>query len=273
MNEHNENLLYTYIDKFPKASILVGRSKEDKDDCLNYISTNLSMNVLDITGNVDYDYLSGLYLSTEPAIYTADLDNITPQKQNALLKFVEEPPASCYVVLTTSSRFILPTLKTRCVEFGLHEYSREEIEELASTTGRQGEDLNLLVNICETADDVKRFGEADLLSVRGLARNIIDNISKATLPNAISIANKYIYFKDPVEGKCSVELFTAVMSYVLRAEYCATRLRVLYDMYRALLNFKIKLLNKSLSREYLFEQLLIRFWEISRGEDDDHSST
>lgn len=273
MNEHNENLLYTYIDKFPKTSILVGKSKVDKDDCLNYISTNLSMNVSDITGNVDYDYLNGLYLSTEPTIYTADLDNITPQKQNALLKFVEEPPVSCYVVLTTSSKFILPTLMTRCVVFGLHQYSTEEIRELAVMIGWQGESLDLLVSICETADDVKNFASADLLSVKGLAKNIIDNISKATMPNAISIANKYIYFKDPEDGKCSVELFTAVMSYVLRTEYCSSQARVLYGMYKALLNFKIKLLNKSLSREHLFEQLLIRFWEINRGEDDDYSGT
>ena len=273
MNEYNKQLLLHYKLNFPQASLLVGQSAQDKDDCLELISATLSVDLWDITNDIDYDYLNGLYLNVGAFLYTANLDSITPQKQNALLKFVEEPPVSCYVVLTTSSKFILPTLKTRCVEFDLHKYSREEIEELASTTGRQGEDLNLLVNICETADDVKRFGEADLSSVRGLARNIVDNISKATLPNAISIANKYIYFKDPVEGKCSVELFTAVMSYVLRAEYCATRLRVLYDMYRALLNFKIKLLNKSLSREYLFEQLLIRFWEIRRGEDDDYSGT
>lgn len=57
----------------------------------------------------------------------AEVQNMTEQAQNALLKLLEEPPAFALFLLTCDSRFrMLPTVRSRCVQFSLGAVSEDE---------------------------------------------------------------------------------------------------------------------------------------------------
>ncbi|MFT9055223.1 MAG: hypothetical protein ABF449_01170 [Ethanoligenens sp.] len=55
------------------------------------------------------------------------VQNMSEQAQNALLKLIEEPPAYALFLLICDSRFrVLPTVRSRCVEFSLGPVPEEE---------------------------------------------------------------------------------------------------------------------------------------------------
>lgn len=57
----------------------------------------------------------------------ANVQTMTEQAQNALLKLLEEPPAFALFLLTCDSRFrVLPTVRSRCVQFSLGPVTEEE---------------------------------------------------------------------------------------------------------------------------------------------------
>ena len=70
------------------------------------------------------DIISGLYLSpneSETKVYIIEeMQNMTPQGQNALLKSIEEPPPFVVFIITVnSSDLILETVKSRAVKFNM----------------------------------------------------------------------------------------------------------------------------------------------------------
>ena len=57
----------------------------------------------------------------------AEVQNMTEQAQNALLKMLEEPPAYALFLLTCENRFrMLPTVRSRCTLFSLAAVSEDE---------------------------------------------------------------------------------------------------------------------------------------------------
>ena len=70
------------------------------------------------------DIINGLYLtpneSEKKAYIIKDMQNMTPQGQNALLKSIEEPPPfAVFIITVNSGDLILETVKSRAVRFVL----------------------------------------------------------------------------------------------------------------------------------------------------------
>ena len=257
--------LSKYLQSFPKVSLFISTSTIDKTDCIKFVGESLSLEVKDITEDISYEFLNDLYLQTDRFIYTMDLDSLTIAKQNSILKFTEDCPSNCYLILTASYKtVVIPTILTRCVLFELHKYSGEEIAKYVDSSDYSNKDL--LKAISSTVDDVVDFSKFDLQSLYDLCVNIVNNLSNATLPNTLSISSKYLYYKDAEDGKYNTDVFSAMLSYVLLKSLKDTRENIVYQMYMQLVKFRDKLLNKSLSREYLVYELLLRLWKISRGE-------
>lgn len=262
MNEDNRKLLQPYLSDFPITSLLIGKSETDKRDCVNLISSD--HNVEEITERVDYDFITSLYLNTDMVFYVINLDNLSLAKQNVILKLVEEPPMSSHIIMLTSNvKLVLPTIITRSVEFKLHSYSKEELDKMIPANHPN---RSLLLAISETADDLEKFGEVDLQAVQSLCNNIFTNISRATFPNAMSIAQKYIYYKEPENSKFSVETFISVLSDFLLQRFKVEPTNRVYLLCKSVLDTRVKMLNKNLLREHLIEQMLLEFWKISRYE-------
>ena len=67
--------------------------------------------------------------------------NTAVQVQNVLLKFIEEPPPHCIVILTSATKEIfLPTVLSRCIILGTEHCSRRDAEEWLTLAGGFGQD-------------------------------------------------------------------------------------------------------------------------------------
>ena len=261
MHTSDEQLLNKYIFNYPKSSLIISVSERDRTEFISKVAEYLHLDIVDITNDISYEFLNDLYLRTDGYIYTINLDSITVNKQNAILKFVEECPNKSYVILQTNIKtVVIPTIITRCVEFDLYRYTKIDIKNYASDSDP------LLVEISNSFDDVDKFRNFDLKSLNNLCENIGKSIGKATIPNTLLIPKKYIYFKDYEPGKYSVEVFTKMLKYSLSKLFEETRSKYVYYLCRATVEFSSILMNSTLSKEMLMDNFLLKLWKISRGE-------
>lgn len=264
MHFSDEQLLNRYLEKYPKASLLVSVSDRDKQEFVSRVAEHLKLELVDITENISFEYLNDLYLKVDGYVYVINLDNLTLNKQNAILKFVEECPSRSYIILHTSIKTtVIPTIMTRCVEFDLYQYKKSDIKDYAD-----GLDP-LIVEISNSFDDVDKFRNFDLKSLNNLCKNIGNNIGKATIPNTLNIAKKYIYFKDFEQGKYSIDVFAKMLKYSLSELYKDTKSKTVYYLCKATVEFTDALMNTTLSREMLLDNFLLKLWRISRETSDE----
>ena len=259
----DQKILSKYLSAYPQTSLVLSLSSRDKSEWVSAVSEYLHLEEYNITDNISYDFLNDLYINVNSYIYVIDLDSLTINKQNAILKFIEECPYGSYVILLSSLKStVIPTILTRCVDFELHRYSKEDIEKYANELGAAND---LIINISNSFDDVDKFRDFDLKSLNTLCENIGKSIGVATLPNTLSIPKKYLYFKDKEQGKYSVEVFARMIKYSLGNLFQITKSKEVYYLYRQSVDFTDSLLNSTLSKEMLVDNFLIKLWKVSRG--------
>lgn len=90
-------------------------------------------------------------------IYIINLvENMNIQAINSLLKFLEEPPAKTYAILTTENETkVLPTILSRCEKLRMLLIPKDIVKKEAINNGVKEEDAELLVNFYNNADILK----------------------------------------------------------------------------------------------------------------------
>ena len=85
----------------------------------------LLVDILSEKKNIDINQIRELinnlnkssFNSKERFIIIDNIETLNISSINALLKVLEEPPSNTYFILINNDRFILPTLKSRCINF------------------------------------------------------------------------------------------------------------------------------------------------------------
>ena len=85
----------------------------------------LLVDILSEKKNIDIDQIRELinnlnkssFNNKERFIIIDNIETLNISSINALLKVLEEPPLNTYFILINNDRFILPTLKSRCINF------------------------------------------------------------------------------------------------------------------------------------------------------------
>ena len=83
------------------------------------------IDVIDEKKNIDINQIRKLinnlnkssFNTKEKFIIIDNIETLNISSINALLKVLEEPPSNTYFILINNDRFILPTLKSRCINF------------------------------------------------------------------------------------------------------------------------------------------------------------
>jgi len=84
----------------------------------------------------------------ERFIIVDNIETLNISSINALLKVIEEPPANTYFILINNDKFILPTLKSRCINFKISLDHKTSISV-----------INKILN-----DDITKFLNKDLIN-------------------------------------------------------------------------------------------------------------
>lgn len=175
----------------PQSLLLEGESGCGKHTLLKELSQRFNVPVVDITKNLKYEYLSALFTQALPTIYLVEGNALSNKESNALLKFLEEPPANAKIaVLCAHKQALLETIQNRCFLLSFDKYTKEELLNFTS-------DENIL-KYASTPGQILELSKNDLTSVLNFCKLIIDNIGSASIPNTLSITNKFA--EDNEEG-------------------------------------------------------------------------
>ena len=234
----------------PRTLLLVGNKGSGRHLICSMISQKLSLELIDITDDISLDKINEINSRVEPFLYIIDTKNITIKEQNVLLKFLEEPLKNAYIIVISTNTSLLDTVLSRCVVWELERYSKEELSQMYHCDDTKRE---LLERVVQTPGDVIEYQEQPVEELFQLGNKILDNIGRATIPNTLTLVDKFSFKKD--DNKYDVQLFSRVMVWLIRERIRSNNMA--YTAYTVTSDFCSKCQMKSLNLEHLFSLYLL----------------
>lgn len=246
------------IDTLPHSLLIEGPTGCGKHLLIDYIKDKFQLNLSNITDAVNNDVYTDMCLNANKTLYIIDCDKISNLYK--ILKILEEPMLNSFIALyTTDSSFMLGSIKSRCVLFRFDIYKKEDLLEFISS---DVVDVNTALKIAYTPGTLKNLTKAKIEAIKSLSDNMIVNMDKSNLANAISnISNKFNYSGEDYD-KIDILSFMNYLEYDVMTRMCGTEedLTILYKFVDAIIMFKNQFNNKRLNQEYIMQQFIISLW-------------
>lgn len=241
------NQLNTYtIDTLPHSILVIGEEGGGKKTFINQLANQFNLELIDLTKNITAEDCLDICLNANKCAYTIDCDKIN--KLYKILKILEEPSLNAYFILyTTNEDYLESTILDRCVKFKFKPYTSNELKTFSSKTLSDKAYL-----IARTPGQLLRLDDTKINSIIPLVDNIVQNIHKASIANALTISKKFNYKAEDYDG-IDIDLF---LNYL---EYSISRNNPL--LISSIINYKKDLLNKKLDRKSVMESFIIDLWE------------
>ena len=168
---------------------------------------------------------------------------------NALLKILEEPTINSYFILINNDKKILPTLKSRCLNFRISLSNRESIEVSNKLINRNVSDVinsNLLDYYASPGKiyNLIKFSEENKIDLKEIDLNNLINIiiSKNFYKKNNSIQNLILDFIELYLVKNISKKYSEFYTYFLKKIDKTKRFNL--DFESLLIEFKLKILNE-----------------------------
>lgn len=256
MHKSDLEMLQQTLTHFPEVALVISLSQQDKDDFVQLVGQHFQLPIESLE-DITYDYLSLLSVRAEPYLYVVSLEDFSRSQQDTLLKFLEEVPRGCRVILTaTDLEAVNPTLRTRAILFELHRYTPQELQEYCIEHSLTNP---FYWKVCQAFDAIEDCRDVNLDGLYQLCANIVSNISQATLPNTLSISSKYFFGENSLY---SGPLFVTMMKIYLRDQRKAGM--DVWDIYQQTLQLEEQITQRNVSRDVIFEHYLLRLWRSQR---------
>ena len=196
--------------ELPHFIILAGNKGSGRHLIVKEIADILGATLYDCGTKIDNvrEVIENSKSVTEKMVYLfADADNMSTQAANALLKITEEPTKNTYLIITLiDANSVLPTIRSRATVFNMDNYTSDELIEYALYLGSMTPDeLDIIVNICQTPGDIRKVNNMGIIEFWEFVNKVVDNITLVSIANSFKIGEK-IAFKDN-EDKYDLNLF------------------------------------------------------------------
>lgn len=244
------------IDNLSQSILLLGPSGCGKHTLANEISEYYGFPLLDITENLTLDYITNIYLSASPTFYLIDTSHITEKQQNVILKLLEEPVKTTYLILLSENRAsILNTIANRCVSYEFESYLPEQLAQFVTDESHTVE----IINVCKTPGQVKSLNYSMLTSLINTCDNIITRLNKSiSLSVALRISEKFNYKED--YDKFDIDIFFNVLSEKLTQDYIKNMNDHSLKLYNILDKYKKKMRDTRVNRKNLIDSMIMEMW-------------
>ena len=167
------------------------------------------------------------YKQTEPIIYVIpDADKMSIGAKNSLLKVIEEPPNNAYFIITLKQiENTLATIKSRCIELKMDNYSEEEKNKFIDTINYNISDSDraFLLDICDNYYEIELINKYGINEFYKYVEKVVNNIYKVQSANAFKLAEKLAVKNE--EDKYDIELFLRTFKV-----FCMDKLLELIDI-------------------------------------------
>lgn len=250
------------LDTFPHSVIIKGEKGSGKHLISSFISSDiLKIPLKDITENLSSEVIDQIYRSPNPAIYLINVDELTEKEQNSILKFIEEPLKSIFIILLCENlNILLNTVKNRCQIIEMEIYNKSQLKEFL-WEGAQNEDL--ILKVVRTPGKLKEMNYDTFLSLFDLCNKIASKIELATYANTLSIADK-INYKDNYD-KFDINIFLDTLMLILKDKYVQESNDKYLEMYLITSDYKKRLIDKRLNKEVFMKNYLTVLWKACRN--------
>ena len=228
--------LLAYIDNliekgFPRFVIITGAKGQGKTEVAKYIFYKLDeyyatpepdnrggIYMVETECKVDAirEMIKMSYKQTEPIIYLIrNADKISLAAKNSLLKVIEEPPQNAYFIMTLQQiENTLDTIKSRCQELKMENYSDEEIEEMIEIISPilDEESKGILSKSARNYYQIQTMINYGVKEFYNYVVKVYDNIYRVQSANSFKLAEK-LDLKNTGEGY-DLELFFNMYEYI-----------------------------------------------------------
>lgn len=247
--------MYYVMKYLPKTLMFLGPTGCGKHTIAKYISEKFELDLIEIEESVSAQDLEDYTYKTIDTLYLINLNKFTEKEQTKVLKFIEEPSKSVYIILIANSEAgILNTILNRCIKYHLEPYTKEEVEQITNTTVN-----DLAFKIFQTPGKLLNLTEKSFQDILALANSVVHNISKARYANTLIVSTK-INYKD-LYNKIDFGLFFDAVEYLALEDYKATSAEQSLTVFKITNQFKQYTTQQNLIKETLMLNYLTTLWE------------
>lgn len=192
---------------FPRYSIINGVEGSGKKLMSAYIAKKLDATLVpcDLSVNSVREVIELSYTQTSPTVYMwANANTMSINAKNAVLKVTEEPPQNSYFIMTTDNiNGLLGTLISRGRVFHMSPYTSTELEDYAKRKlpNILTEELNIIINISTTPQDVMNLSEIDINKFNLVVKTLCDRVGEVNLANELKIPTFLKFKEDDKDNK------------------------------------------------------------------------
>lgn len=188
------------LGRLPRFIIFVGEFGSGRRTFTKWLADDLDAQFVEAGRGIDdvRNVITQSYKVDVPMLYFfADADGMSNAAKNALLKVTEEPPMNAYFVLsTTDTERLLPTIVSRAQVFNMESYT---ISELTEFVGDDIANIDMYANCCNNGYEVNTVKSYGVNEFSDFVNLVVDNIADVSGSNALKMENK-IAFKADDEG-------------------------------------------------------------------------
>ena len=239
------------LDTLPRTCLIEGPIGSGRHTIVNELANKFNLELLDITENLNLDYITEMLLKSSPSMYIINGDVLNIKNENVILKLLEEPLKNTFIfIITTDKNTLIDTIKNRCYSMKMEPYNKQT---LALFLKPNSADRDLIISLAKTPGDVLNMQSHPLKDISDLCVKIFDKISIANYANILSLSNQ-IGFKNE-KDKFNFDLFSRILLDISRDR--VQHLNNNYYEYFITNEFYNKLKIKNIDKKQLFDNYLI----------------
>ena len=243
------------MEYLPKTLMFIGPTGCGKHTIAKYVAEAFKLDFVEIDESVSATDLEDYTHKTIDTLYLINLNKFTEKQQNQFLKWIEEPSKSVYIILIANSEAcILNTILNRSIKYHFEPYTKEEVEQITNTKVN-----DFAFKIFQTPGKLLNLTEQSFNEVLNLATSVINNINRASYPNALVISTK-INYKD-LYNKIDFDLFFDAVEYLALEDYKNNKNEQSLTVFNVTNQFKQYAAQQNLIREVLMLNYLTTLWE------------
>ena len=201
-------------EEVPKSNLIIGEKGAGKHTLIKEICARHNLDCVDITDNISKDLIDDLYISPVAHAYIIDIVELSAKsryinKENAVLKFIEEPPSNSVIFIVAEYESqVIDTIKNRCVVWKFSPYNINDLRQFRSYEN------DFMYFLLDTPGKILTGKDEDYyISLFKICNSVIDNIDRANVSNTLSL-EKHMRFVN--EDGYDLTLFLICMKYLLR---------------------------------------------------------
>ena len=238
------------LDTFPRSLMLVGDRGSGRHQICNYIAERFHLNQIDITGNLEQEFIDEIYNRVEPYLYIIRVNELSVKDENSILKFIEEPLKNSFIVLIAeTTNGLLTTIVNRCQIWRLENYTENFLKQFVD------ESCPYLLTVATTPGQIIELKQQPVEDMIKLADKIIDNIAIANVANTLTLSNNFA-FKDESK-KYNLQLFIDIMLERITSRWKKQVDNCLVSAYNITVKLRNNLKVKNFDTRCLFEKYLL----------------